>query len=206
MAGARAALERHGAVVAPPALARRDARRERGTRVLVGKQAREDPFCADLAASPLPSAGLPGPAILGFPACAVVVRRDAFVAVGGYERRFMVGGEESLLAYDLASAGWSIVYAAELTVHHHPSPARNPAARRRIQSRNALWVAWLRRPWPSALRVTLRRESLPGLLAALPGLPWALRNRRVIPPHVEALRRLLEREPPAPDRRMRYQS
>ena len=165
-------------------------------RVLVGCDEREDPACAAMAASPLPSSGLPGRAVMGFLAGASAFRRDAFLEVRGYEPRFFIGGEEALLAFDLATLGWSVVYNDRLTVHHHPSSYRDAAARRRLLARNALWVAWLRRPLGGALRQTLRvlGDGLrdPGLIAgcfdALRGLPWVLRNRRVVPPHVEALR------------------
>jgi N-acetylglucosaminyl-diphospho-decaprenol L-rhamnosyltransferase len=33
------------------------------------------------------------------------------------------------------------------------------------------------------------RTAIGGCADALRGLPWVLRNRRVIPPHVEAMRR-----------------
>jgi GT2 family glycosyltransferase len=166
-------------------------------RVLVGAERREDPACAAMAASPLPSWDLPGRAVVGFLAGASVFRRDAFLDAGGYEPRFFIGGEEALLAYDLLARGWRIVYSDRLTVHHHPSSYRDAGARRRLLLRNALWVAWLRRPFPSALARTLRvlwaglpdRAAIAGCVDALRGLPWVLRNRRVIPPHVEAMRR-----------------
>jgi GT2 family glycosyltransferase len=165
--------------------------------VVVGPERRDDPACTAMAASPLPSAGLPGRAVVGFLAGASVFRRDAFLEAGGYEPRFFIGGEEALLAYDLLARGWRIVYSDRLTVHHQPSSYRDARARRRLLARNALWVAWLRRPLRAALARTLRvlwaalrdRAALAGCADALRGLPWALRNRRVVPPHVEALRR-----------------
>src|SRR4051812_15371343 len=91
-------------------------------RVLVGHEEREDPVCAELERSPLPAApGMPGPSILGFLACGVVVRRSAYLEAGGFERRMMIGGEEELLAADLASRGWAMSYVRDLTVNHHPS-------------------------------------------------------------------------------------
>src|SRR6476620_11001670 len=125
-------------------------------RVLLGADCREGPTCAQMAASPLPAEGLPGPALLGFIACAVVFRRDAYLQAGGYEARFFVGGEEELLTLDLAAAGWRIAYVPQLTVHHHPSPHRDNIARQIIVIRNALWVAWLRLPPAWALRETWR--------------------------------------------------
>jgi len=169
-------------------------------RVLVGPEGRADPACTAMAASPLPSAGLPGRAVVGFLAGACVFRRDAFLESGGYEPRFFIGGEEALLAYDLLARGWRIVYSERLVVHHHPSSYRDARRRRRLLARNALWVAWLRRPLPAALARTARvmlsgipdRAAIAGCVDALRGLPWVLRNRRVVPPHVEALRRLAD--------------
>ncbi len=170
-------------------------------RVLVGAEQRDDPICAVMASSPLPSTALPGKAVLGFLAGACVFRRNLFLESGGYEPRFLIGGEEALLALDLAARGYAVVYTSELTVHHYPSHQRDPALRQRHMVRNALWVAWLRRPMRSALARTVAivgsasragDASLPGLVDAVRGLPWVLRDRRVIPPRVEALCAMLE--------------
>ncbi len=170
-------------------------------RVLVGPENEEDPVCEELSRSPLPrSPGMPGPPLLGFLAGASVVRRDAFLEAGGFEPRFLVGGEEELLAADLAARGLWLCYVPELVVHHHPSHARNATARRVTMVRNAIWFAWLRRPWPVALRKTAqlawhhpgRVASLRALASALRGLPWALSRRRLLPAEVESGLRLLE--------------
>jgi GT2 family glycosyltransferase len=168
-------------------------------RILLGPEAREDPVCKVLQSSPLPRAGLPGPALLGFIACATVFRRRAFLDAGGYERRFFVGGEEELLSLDLLAQGWSIVYAPRLTIHHYPSPQRDNPRRRRIVLRNALWVAWLRLPLASALRRTWRicrasrdgRAAAAALLEAMREAPWVWRERSVMPPQVLRLYRML---------------
>jgi N-acetylglucosaminyl-diphospho-decaprenol L-rhamnosyltransferase len=170
-------------------------------RVLVGADQHEDPTCRAMAESPLPrSADLPGLAILGFLAGASMVRRSAFLQVGGFEPRFFLGGEEALVAYDLIEAGWSMLYLADATVRHMPSPHRDDALRRRHLVRNALWLAWMRRPYASAWRETRRAlERLKtdpivrnGFLEALKGLPWVCRQRRAISPRVETLIQLLE--------------
>jgi GT2 family glycosyltransferase len=176
---------------------------------VVGPDGRDDPFCAGLERSPLPAEpGMPGPALLGFMACAAVVRRDAFLAAGGFEGRFGVGGEEDLLALDLAAAGWWLCYDRRYVVHHHPSPRRPAAGRRATVVRNALWTAWLRRSLGGAARRTARlaagwrrdRATARGLLAAAAGLPWVVARRRVMPRPLEAARDLLDRlaPPPAP--------
>lgn len=174
-------------------------------RILVGSQQEEDSICAELARSPLPAEkGMPGAPLLGFMAGASVVRRSAFLSAGGFEPRFFLGGEEELLASDLVAAGWWLCYVPHLIVHHHPSVRRDASARRWHLLRNALWSTWLRRPLCGALRRTGRligcaprtRETCRGLIAAVAGLPWVLRQRRVVPPEIERNFRLLERSDP----------
>jgi GT2 family glycosyltransferase len=172
-------------------------------RVLVGPEEREDPTCRLMANSPLTAhCSLPGKPILGFLAGASVVRRDAFLRTGGFEPRFFIGGEEALVAVDLAAQGWAMAYVEELLVHHHPSGQRDAESRAALLLRNALWFAWMRRPAAAALRQTvslLRSASrggriLPVVIDSLLGLPWALRRRKVVPSHVEAALMLLEKD------------
>ena len=160
-------------------------------RVLIGPGGRPDPVSREMAASPLAAAGLPGPALLGFLAGASVFRRSAFLEAGGYEPRLFIGSEEKLLAYELAARGWSLAYVRELTVHHHPSTARDARARQSMLARNELWIAWLRRPLRVALAKTVRTPTR-ALVQALRGLPWILRKRHVLPPQVEAMCERLE--------------
>lgn len=146
--------------------------------VRVGPEERSDPLNAVLAASPVGrAADLPGPEVFGFLACAAVVRRRAFLESGGFHPLIFFGGEETLLAYDLAARGWGVSYCAELVAHHHPAPAARPG-REAVMRRNELIGYWLCRPLPLALRGTAR-------------LPAALRQRRPLPPPVEgAVRRV----------------
>lgn len=168
-------------------------------RILLGAEEKEDPICRQMAASPLPSDGMPGPALLGFVACAVVFRRQAFLDAGGYEARFFVGGEEELLTLDLLSKGWRIAYLNKLTVHHHPSPQRDRKDRHRVVARNAIWVAWLRLPLPTSLRNSFRmlryahrhKVFLATVRSTLKEFPWVLRNRRVVQPQIIRWYRIL---------------
>jgi GT2 family glycosyltransferase len=171
-------------------------------RVLVGPDRRLDQVCDQMAHSPLPpAADLPGPSVLGFIACGAVVRRAAFLEVGGFDIRLGVGGEEELLSVDLAARGWGLAYVDEVVAYHHPSPSRDPSGRRRVQVRNALWSTWLRRPLGGAARQTAHLAALAlhqpgarsGILLALLGLPWVLRERHPVHPELEAaLRRLAD--------------
>ena len=173
-------------------------------RTLVGAAGVPDPVNAVMKASPLPSGQLPGPRVLGFLGCAAVVRRAAFLAVGGFSELLFFGCEEQLLAMDLAAAGWPAAYLDEVIARHWPSAARDDPARRRLMLRNEVLIAWLRRPARIAVTATadlalrLGRDSaaaraIPSLLLAW---PRALRQRRVLPAPVEAQVRLLQRRTP----------
>jgi N-acetylglucosaminyl-diphospho-decaprenol L-rhamnosyltransferase len=169
--------------------------------ILVGPDERDDPVCAAMARSPLePAGGQPGHALLSFIACGAVVRRTAFLAVGGFLPELQVGGEEEILAADLAAVGWQMSYLPEIVAHHHPSLRRDADRRRANALRNVLWTTWLRRPLGAALRGSARaladaprdRVTARAVGEAMRGLPWVVRRRRPAPPHVEAMRRRLE--------------
>jgi GT2 family glycosyltransferase len=170
-------------------------------RVLVGPEERLDPTCREMSRSPLTARpGLPGRPVLGFLCAASVVRRSAYLAAGGFEPRFFLGGEEALLAIDLAAAGFALAYIEDVVVHHYPSARRKTADRRRLLLRNALWCAWLRRPPSSALCRTAAllgrhghlSDVVTALVQTLAGVPWILRRRRVVPAALERELRRLE--------------
>src|SRR4051812_4960239 len=122
-------------------------------RMLVGVDERPDPICAMMADSPLgQAADLPGPSVLGFLACGAVVRREAYLAAGGFDDVVFFMGEEERLALDLAALGWGLAYVDRVVAHHHPSPVRDPEAQRARAERNHLLTNVMRRPWPVVLR------------------------------------------------------
>jgi GT2 family glycosyltransferase len=180
-------------------------------RILIGAREREDPTCTRMQSTSFARApDLPGFELFGFLAGACMMRRTAFLQAGGYHPMFFIGGEEDLLAIDLMSAGWRLAYVPEAIVHHHPSAARDSAARRALLMRNAIWCAWMRRPWRTAALETARaltlahRDRMGVRVAAhaLLGLPRALCERRAVSAEVEAKLRLrdLAREPMPPAR------
>lgn len=160
--------------------------------VRVGPDERADPMNAELARSPLRSPGLPGPRVLGFVACATMVRRDAFLAVGGFDPLVRFPGEEEPVALRLAARGWSVVYVDDVVVHHHPSPARSsPQERAAAIARSSMTSALLLRPWPDVLRragalAVGGRAQRRGLARSLTSAHLALRRRRPVP---EAVRK-----------------
>jgi GT2 family glycosyltransferase len=171
-------------------------------RVLVGDDERLDPVCEAMERSPLP-AGLaePGPAVLGFVACGAVVRRDAFLAAGGFDGHYGFGGEEQPLALRLASAGWELRYVPDVVAHHHPARSHTRSGRVAQALRNDLWTAWSSRRGAGALRASARlvraagwrRSTVAGVVRALRGAPWIALRRRPVAPGVEEGLRLLER-------------
>ncbi|AGL14977.1 glycosyltransferase family 2 protein [Actinoplanes sp. N902-109] len=164
-------------------------------RIIVEPAGTEDPVVAELRDSPVPAPSwLPGPALGSFLAGAAVVRRDAFLACGGFSARLWLGGEEELLATDLISAGWELCYREDLVIHHQASQVRDARHRRRVGLRNTLWFTWLRRPLGPAVRRTaflartVPHDATSALAAwdAMRGLPWLIRQRNPRPPVVEA--------------------
>jgi GT2 family glycosyltransferase len=169
-------------------------------RVQLGEPPRDDAICELLADSPLARDGLPGPALLGLLAGASVMRVDAFTAAGGYWPPLFIGGEESLLALDLASLGWRIAYVDRIVTRHRPSQLRDARYRSALLLRNAIWTAWLRLPAVDAMRATriaLADASRGGrllrvLIASLAGIGGVLRRRRVVSREICAMYRAVE--------------
>ena len=170
-------------------------------RVEIGASRLPDPTCLEMAQSPLPRDDLPGPQLLGFMAGACVMRTAAFRAAGGYWPHFFIGGEEALMAYDVMGHGWCIVYADDVVTRHFPSSIRDSRLRERLVLRNAIWVAWMRRPWRAVGRETWRLLNqahanhilVPVFTSTLRGLPRALARRKVISPALEQMQRLLDK-------------
>jgi GT2 family glycosyltransferase len=166
-------------------------------RVLVGPDQRLDPVSAQMASSPLRTSDSSGwPPVLGFVACGAVVRRRAFLEVGGFDDVVFFLGEEERLALDLVTAGWDLRYVAEVVARHVPQPDDGRRGRRVLERRNRLLTAVMRRPLPRVAEQawSLAREGRDGraaIRAAAPRLPQALRRRRVVPSWVEAQRRAL---------------
>ncbi|UJW30616.1 glycosyltransferase [Saccharothrix sp. AJ9571] len=164
-------------------------------RCLVEPHLTEDPITPELRYSPVRGPDwLPGPALLGVMAGLSMFRVSAFEEVGGFSRQMWFGGEEELLALDLAAAGWWMCWAEDVVIHHAPSKARDPRRRRQLGIRNTLWTLWLRRPVRSAWRRSVDvigsaprdRFTAVAVAEAVRGLPWVLRSRRVVPEMVEA--------------------
>lgn len=169
-------------------------------RIMVGPDGRVDPGCEAMNRSPLGHPpGCPGPAVLGFIACGAIVRRSAFLDAGGFDPALHIAGEETLLALDMASSGWDLAYVDDVVAHHHPYPDSREG-RRTLELRNQLWITWLRRPVPLAMRLTGRTawharrqgEARAALRGIVPLIPRVLRSRERLPASVETMMRVLD--------------
>lgn len=158
--------------------------------ILVGPDDEPDPINTVLATSPLGTEpGAPGPALLGFVGCGAIVRRSAFLDVGGFDDVIRFPGEEERVALDLVDAGWQVCHVPEVIAHHHPSVVRDAAGVRQAGlARSRLLTAVLRLPLPEVLAEARRclhtTTGRRGLVTALPRIPAAWAARRPVGPDV----------------------
>jgi GT2 family glycosyltransferase len=132
-----------------------------------------------------------------FAACAgaAVYRREAVLALGGFDERFFAYLEDVDLGLRLRLAGWSCLY--EPAVAYHASEGSSGALSRPVLSlveRNTLllvakafplrwlpFVLYRQLGWAwHALREGRLRAQLGGALSALPLMPAMLRERRAL--------------------------
>ena len=152
--------------------------------------------------------------VFAAPGAAPVFRRDVFDALGGYEERFFLYYEDVDLAFRAVLAGWhALLVPSARVVHRLGATTRSRARARFYVARNSAWCAVrclpetgprsLARRWLLELRTNRPRRLAPvevaGRLAAIAGLPRALRERRAIQAGRTATGRqvaALLREPP----------
>lgn len=168
-------------------------------RLLVASKRAPDPICQVMSASPLPRRiDVPGRPVLGFVACAAVARREAFLTCAGFNRIIFFGGEEELLALDLASSGWELTYLPDVVAHHDPQMVDDRRAdRQRLLTRNSILVALMRRPWTVVVRRVLTGlatgvSGVKGASDVIPRIRQAYLARSPLSSDVEARLRLLE--------------
>jgi GT2 family glycosyltransferase len=90
---------------------------------------------------------------------ACLVRRDAYLAVGGLPDEFFYAHEETSLAWRLLDAGYRIWYAGDLRMAHPALPPARHATYHHLTARN---------------RVLLARKHLPAVLGVIYVLLWAV--------------------------------
>lgn len=159
-----------------------------------------DPVSRALSRSPLTGRqGLPGTPVLGFVACACLVRRQPFLDVGGFDTLSGLGGEEQRVALDLADAGWAIRFRDDINVWADRSWG---GRRRRVEVRDEVLTALMRRPIRVAMLRAWQsgRQDLAGLLGvfrALPLMPVALHRRKLMSARIETRARMIDQRTPS---------
>jgi GT2 family glycosyltransferase len=93
-----------------------------------------------------------------FPQGGCMVRRNAFLGVGGCFEPYFFYGEEVDLTARMVAAGWEVRYFPQAEFEHRRDPVQGttPAAKRmlRYRIRNQVWYFWLRAPaWVAAVRI-----------------------------------------------------
>jgi len=129
-----------------------------------------------------------------------VLRRSAYIALGGFEPWFFHMYEEPDFALRCVSAGWEILRTPVVTIRHHFTPTNRESIRsHQLHARNEFWSTLMRCPQPMALavcayrclsqlRFAARTRGLAGIIrepqwwfAALGGVAYAWRHRDPVP-------------------------
>ena len=80
--------------------------------------------------------------------CCLIVRRDCFQQIGGFDTDFFLYYEDVDFCKRARAAGWSAWFEPSLNVtHHHPLHARKVPPRIRLITRHAL-LTYARKHWP----------------------------------------------------------
>ena len=150
------------------------------------------------------------PSFIGF---AHLVRRDVFLALGGYRERFVFYGEEKDFCLRLLEAGYRTVYLPDARVMHQPDDAgRCPRRHLRYVTRNDCLAALYNDPLPRLLWILPARLVLYFrmrrdwnvtdhwgwgwvLREVIENAPAILRERRAVSSRTLALWARLRREP-----------
>lgn len=85
---------------------------------------------------------------------AMLVRREAFEAVGGFDETFFLYSEETDLAYRLVERGWGVRWATRATFVHLGEASTNDA--KYAQMQREARGAYIRRHWTTRDRTVLR--------------------------------------------------
>ncbi len=89
---------------------------------------------AEADGNPWPAGAQPAPVdrpcyVASFIGFAHLVRREAFIGLGGFRRQLIINGEERELCLRALDAGWHVVYLPEARIAHLTDPAGRDARR-----------------------------------------------------------------------------
>jgi hypothetical protein len=152
-----------------------------------------------------------------FIGCGAGIRREALELVGGYDPDFFLYTNEIELALRMLDLGYQVRIFPDLVAYHLATPVGRPPARRLYyETRNNLWLGWLRLEPGPALKHTARkvlalgvralaarqpRAYLAGLWAAVRGWPRVRQRRHSVSEEVACF--YFDRLPPLWSRRVK---
>ena len=111
---------------------------------------------------------------------AVVARRRAFDAAGGWPAPFFYAHEGIELAWRVWDAGYTVWYAGDLAVAHPVTATTRHRDFYRLNARNRVWLARRNLPWPCRRGLRRRLDRRPGApLRPLPRALWCPGSRMV---------------------------
>ena len=148
-----------------------------------------------------------------FVGTAHAIRRDLFLAAGGYRVELGRGVEEPELSLRLLALGAVVRLGRADPLHHLESPRRAGALNERLIWRNNWRAAWWDVPWPHLAVRALKLAATTPVVGARVGRPWStargmvdglrlapsdLRDRRPVPRSVYRVNHDLRRRGPLP--------
>ena len=109
-----------------------------------------------------------------FRGTAHAVRRDVFLALGGYRERIVHQGEEADYCLRLLEAGYVVRYGRAAPIHHRESPRRSRRRMERYGRRNEqlLCATYYPAPWDVLYGIGLAGKSVLRGLRSDGGLVW----------------------------------
>jgi GT2 family glycosyltransferase len=129
--------------------------------------------------------GNPGGPVAWVTGCCLLVRRDCWADLGGFDPDFFLYYEDVDLCRRAWQRGWSVCYEPGLNlVHHHPLHGREVAPHIRLFTRHAL-LTYAGKHWPA-----WQFRLLTALVGAEANLRALLASRRADTPAAEVFRRL----------------
>ncbi len=123
-----------------------------------GALAAHDEHRSPLDLGPTPARVAPGTRVAYVPAAAMLLRRDAYVEVGGFDPALRFG-EDVDLVWRLRDAGWAVRHEPQVPVRHAP----------RVDA-----TSWLRQRFDYGTSAAPLAARHPGALAPVRCSPWSL--------------------------------
>lgn len=139
------------------------------------------------------------------------LRRDLFLALGGYQEAFIHQAEESEYCLRLYNNGYVVRLGNTAPIHHFPSLIRNYKRQLYLGARNSVLTSWINAPllflpfrlagsivngFRNSIRLRQPRSFISGVFAGLLSIPkwWRLRRPMATAPY-RLTRRLVRRGP-----------